>query len=183
MSNLVMRISADTTLNKNVYSRLKEPGFNLPMDYEDELKSLGRISSSEKGVLVSKVTTPEDYQTQIQLLSGIQHNLDRVHDITTNLYALHNRWMDLHGQATRIILMTYFEELNQLKEGVRKTVMGVALQPVQMGVDRLQSLIDRGESTYKHLMGTNWNVKEGVGIIKEYLSLLKYGTTVPDNNL
>ena len=45
----------------------------------------------------------------------------------------------------------------------------------------LQSLIDRGESTYKHLMGTNWNVKEGVGIIKEYLSLLKYGTTVPDN--
>lgn len=179
-NNLVVRISSDPVLVKNVLSRLKDPQYAIPTNSEELIKQFGGISSTEKGVLVSKVTTPEDYQVQIKLLSAIQHYMDRVHDITTDLYTIQNRWVKLHGDANRIILLTYFDDLNALKDGVRKSVMAVALQPIQEGIDRLQHLIDRGESTYKHLMSTNWNVKEGVGIIKEYLSLLKYGSTAPD---
>jgi hypothetical protein len=178
--NLMLRISSDPILVKNIFSRLKDPQYTIPSNIEERLKKFGGIHSSEKGVLVSKVTTPDDYQTQIQILSIIQHYLDQVHDITTDLYMIHNKWMKLHTDAHKVILLTYFDELNLLKDGVRKAVMSVALQPVQEGIDKLQYLIDRGESTYKHLMNTNWNVKEGVGIIKEYLSLLKYGTTIPD---
>jgi len=182
-NNLVVRITSDTTLIQNIFSKLKEPQYQIPKEYAALIKQFGGISSSEKGVLISKVTTPEDYQMQMKLLSGVQHYMDRIHDITTDLYVLHSRWMELHNQASRVILMTYFDEINLLKEGVRKSVMAVALQPVQGGLDKIQSLIDRGESTYKHLSATNWNVKEGVGIIKEYLSLLKYGTSVPDTTV
>ena len=182
-NNLVVRISSDPVLVKNILSKLKDPQYNIPNEYEEMIKGFGGISSTEKGVLVSKVTTPEDYQVQIKLLSAVQHYMDRVHDLTTDLYAIQNRWVKLHGDANRIILLTYFDDLNALKEGVRKSVMTVALQPIQEGIDRLQHLIDRGESTYKHLMSTNWNIKEGVGIIKEYISLLKYGTSVPNSEV
>jgi hypothetical protein len=182
-NNLVVRISSDPTLVKNVFSKLKEPQYAIPENFEELLKELGGIKSSEKGILVSKVTSPNDYQMQMKLLSSVQHYLDRVHDITTDLYAVQNRWKMLLNSATRVILLTYFDDLNALKDGVRKTVMSVALYPIQEGVDRLQTLIDRGESTYKHLMTTNWNIKEGVSIIKEYLGLLKYGTTIPDREV
>lgn len=175
--NLAVRVASDPTLMK-YYTRLKDPHYRIPVEYEEEIKKLRGISSTDKGVLVSKVTTPDDYQTQLAVLSAIQHCLDRIHEINTDLYVVQSRWRELLNAATRVLMLTYFDELNELKEGVRKIVMSVALQPVQEGVDKLQSLIDMGESTHKHLTATNFNVKEGTEIITQYLSMFRFGSSV-----
>lgn len=174
--NLAVRVASDPALMR-LYSKLKESHYSVP-DYEDEIKKLRGIRATEKGVLVSKVTSVEDYQTQLKLLSILQHLLDRIHEINTDLYIIQSRYKEMHAAATKAVILTYFDELNELKDGVRKTVVQVALQPVQMGMDRLQHLIYLGESTQKHLMSSNWNVKEGSNIIKEYLSLFKFGSSV-----
>jgi hypothetical protein len=92
------------------------------------------------------------------------------------LYGLQHRYKEIYNKALKVITLNYFNELNELKDGVRKTVISVALQPIQEGLDRLEYLIDLGESAYKHLTATNWNVKEGTEIIRDYLSLLKFPT-------
>lgn len=181
--SLIVRISSDPKLLQHFVSLTKHPEYVIPAQYEDSLKAFGEIGAMDKGVLVSKVASPEDYQTQIKLLSAIQHCLDRCHEITTNIYRLHHKWSDLLNHASRYVNLTYFDELNELKDGVRKAVLAVALHPFQEGVDHLQYLIDRGETSYKHLMGKSWNIKEGDVVITEYLKLLKYGSgsrMVPD---
>jgi len=178
--NLAVRIASDPILNKNIFSRLSEPQFQIPNEYEESLKNIFNMKGASKGVLVSKVTSPEDYQTQLKLISMVQHLLDRVHDINTNLYSIQHKWNEMLKAANRIITLTYFDELNELKDGVRKTVLAVALQPVQDGVDKTTYLVERGESTYRHLNATNWNLKEGTAIVKEYLTLLKYGAGVKE---
>jgi 3D (Asp-Asp-Asp) domain-containing protein len=175
--NLAVRVASDPTLMK-FYSRLKDPHYRIPSEYEDDIKKLRGVKSTEKGVLVSKVTTPEDYQTQLAVLSAIQHCLDRIHEINTDLYIVHARWKELLGAASRAITLAYFDELNELKDGVRKTVISVALQPVQDGLDKIQALIDMGELTHKHLTATNFNIKEGTEIITQYLSMFKFGSSV-----
>ena len=172
--NLAVRVSSDPNLIK-IFSRLREPQFRITTEYEDEIKTLRGIKSTDKGVLVSKVTTPDDYQKQLALLSSVQHCLDRIHEINTDLYIIQAKWKELLNSATRIIMLAYYVDLNELKEGVRKILMTVALQPIQEGIDRIQTLIELGETTQKHLTATNFNIKEGTEIIKEYLSLLKYG--------
>ena len=175
--NFAVRVASDPTLMK-YYARLKDPHYRIPVEYEDEIKKLRGVNSTEKGILVSKVTTPDDYQTQLAILSAIQHCLDRIHELNTDLYVIQARWKELLNAATRVITLTYFDELNALKDGVRKTVVAVALQPVQDGFDKLQSLIDMGESTHKHLTATNFNVKEGTEIITQYLSMFRFGSSV-----
>lgn len=175
--NLAIRMSSNPVLLTKVFVRLKEPQYQVPKEIEDEIKKLGDIRSTDKGVLVSKVTTPEDYQTQLKLLSGVQHLLDRMHEINTTLYGVQHRYKELYNNALRVLMLTYFDELNELKDGVRKTVISVALQPVQEGLDRISYLIDLGETTYKHLTAVNWNLKEGTEIIGNYLSLYKTGGT------
>jgi hypothetical protein len=174
--NLAVRVASDPTLIKNIYSRLRDPYYAIP-SYEEEIQKMRGIRSTEKGVLVSKVTTPEDYQSQLALISAVQNCLDRIHELNTYLYVIQSRYKELLSQANRVITLNYFDELNELKDGVRKTVISVALQPVQDGIDRLQHLIDLGEGTYKHLTATNWNLKEGTEIITQYLSLYKFGAT------
>lgn len=173
--NLAVRVASDPTLITKIFPRLKDPQYQIPDTYEEEIKNLRGIHSTEKGVLISKVTTPEDYQFQLKLLSAVQNCLDKVHEINTNLYIIQSRYKDLLNAATRVITLNYFDELNELKDGVRKTVIMVALQPIQEGYDRLEGLIAVGEAAYKHLTATNFNIKEGVDIIKEYLSLLRFG--------
>jgi len=173
--NLAVKIASDPALQKKIFSRLKEPQFGIPDGCEDLIKGLGTIKSPDKSVLISKATSPTDYQTQLEVLSKVQHLMDRTHDITTQLYFIQQHWNDLLKTASRLITLTYFDELNNLKDGVRKSVLAAVLQPIQDGVDRLQLLIERSEGTYKHLNGTVWNIKEGVEITKEFLTLLKYG--------
>lgn len=175
--NLAIRMSSNPVLLTKIFVRLKEPQYQIAKEIEDEIKKLGDIKSTDKGVLVSKVTTPEDYQTQLKLLSGVQHLLDRMHEINTSLYGIQHRYKELHNNALRVLMLTYFDELNELKDGVRKTVISVALQPVQEGLDRIAYLIDLGETTYKHLTAVNWNLKEASNIIKDYLSLYRTGGT------
>jgi hypothetical protein len=176
--NLAIRVSSDPILLKKVFIKLKDPQYSIPKDMEEQIKKLGDIKSVSKGVLVSKVTTPDDYQTQLKLLSGVQHLLDRVHDITTDLYGIQFRYKELYNEALGVVMRGYFDEINELKEGVRKTVIAVALQPIQEGIDRLQHLIDLSESSYKHLTATNWNVKESTEIIKDFLSMYRFGSNV-----
>jgi len=174
--NLAVRVASDPNLVR-LYSKLKEAHYNIP-EYEEEIRKLRGLKTTDKGVLVSRVTSAEDYQTQLKLLSVLQHLLDRVHEINTDLYIIQSRYKELHAAATKVITLAYFDELNELKDGVRKTVVSVALQPVQNGIDRLQNLIDLGETTQKHLISSNWNVKESSTIIKEYLGLFKFGSSV-----
>jgi len=177
IDNIALKISSDPTLIKNFYNKIKEPQYNIPDNCEDLIKQYSTLRAVQKGLLVSKVTNPDDYQTQIKFISVVQNNLDQIHELTLDLYNVHYKWIELFNGANRYITLTYFVELNELKDGVRKAVLAAALFPVQEGVNRLQHLIERGESTYKHLMSINWNLKEGVEIIKEYLGLLKYGST------
>lgn len=177
-TNLAVRISSDPNLIQKIFPKLKDPKFSIPSEYEEELRSFSGIKSTEKGILISKVTTPNDYQTQLSLLSYVQHCLDRCHEINTDLYIIQARFTELLVIATRIITLNYFSDLNELKESMRKLVMAVALQPIQEGIDKLQVLIGIGESTHKHLTATNFNIKEGTEIITEYLALLKYPNTV-----
>jgi hypothetical protein len=174
--NLAVRVSSDPILLKTIFTRLKDPQYHIDDKIEAEITALNGIKSTDKGVLVSKVTTPDDYQTQLTIIAAVQHCLDRVHDINTMLYGLQHRYKEIYNKALKVITLNYFNELNELKDGVRKTVISVALQPIQEGLDRLEYLIDLGESAYKHLTATNWNVKEGTEIIRDYLSLLKFPT-------
>jgi len=176
MDNLAVRIASDPDLMKNVYSKLRDPYYTIP-NYEEEIKKMRGIRSADKGVLVSKVTTPEDYQSQLALISVVQNCLDHIHELNTNLYIIQSRYKELLGAANRIITLKYFDELNELKDGVRKTVMAVSLQPAQEGIDRLQHLINLGENTYKHLTATNWNLKEATEIITQYLTMYRFGTS------
>lgn len=174
--NLAVRVASDPTLMR-LFTKLKEDYYKIP-NYEDEIKKLKGLKTTDRGVLVSRVTSAEDYQTQLKLLSILQHLLDRIHEINTELYIILSRYKELHAAATKVITLAYFDELNELKDGVRKTVVSVALQPVQNGVDKLQHLIDLGETTQKHLISSNWNIKESSTIIKEYLGLFKFGSSV-----
>jgi len=176
--NLVVRVSSDPTLIKNVFSRLKEPQFKIPDQYEEQIKKLRGLKATDKGVLVSKVTSPHDYQVQLKLLSLIQDMLDHTHSIITDLYIIQSRYKELLNSATRVILLNYFEELNQLKDGMRKIVMSVALEPIQQGLDRIQTLIELSETTHKHLTATNFNIKESNTIIQDFLSMYKFGSSV-----
>ena len=175
--NLAVKISSDPAMQKKIFSRLKEPQFTIPNNCEEFLNKINDIKSTEKGTLISKVTSPDDYQTQIHLMSRVQHLLDQVQELSTRLYFIQQHWNDLLKAAKRIITLTYFDELNALKDGVRKQILEVALQPVQDGVDRLQCFIERAESSYSHLNGKIWNIKKGAEITKEFLTLLKYGNT------
>lgn len=176
--NLVVRVSSDPSLMKHVFSRLKEPQYQISENYEEQIKKLRGIKSTEKGVLVSKVTSPADYQTQLKLLSHVQNMLDHIHNIVTDLYIIQSRYKELLNVATKIILLNYFDELNVLKDGMRKAVMGVALEPIQQGIDRLETLIDVGESVHKHLTATNFNIKEATSIIENFMSVYKFGSSV-----
>jgi len=175
--NLAVRVASDPQLMK-LFTRLKDPAYHIDKEYEEMIKQLGSVRSAEKGVLVSKATSPEDLQTQLRLMSGIQHCLDRIHDINTDLYIVQNRYKELFNTGLNIITLNYFNELNELKDGVRKSVLAVALSPIQEGINRLQHLIDRGETTHKHLTATNWNIKSATDIINEFLSVFKYGSSV-----
>lgn len=175
-NDLVVRISSDPVLQKR-YLKLKEPQFVIPDGVEDAFKQYSSLRALGKSFLISKITSADDYQTHVNLISKVQNLLDNVHELNTQLYFIQHRWIEILNAASRIITINYFGELDALRDGVRKTVMQVALGPVQDGVDRLQYLIERGEATYKHLTGKVLNVKEGASITKEYLSMLKYGLT------
>lgn len=175
--NLAVRVAADPQLQK-LFTRLKDPQYYIPNDYETTLKQIGDIRPTEKGTLVSKVTTPEDLQTQLRLLSGVQNCLDHTHELNTSLYILQAKWKELYNAGLQIVMLNYFNELNDLKDGVRKIVVSIALQPIQTGIDRLEHLIELGERSHKHLTATNWNVKKASEIIQEYLSIFKYGSSV-----
>lgn len=171
--NLAVKIASNPKLLK-IFEQLKNPQFKIP-DYAKEFKALHNIKSADKGTLVSKSISPEDYQIQKQLIEMVQHCLDRVKEMNDELYEAQHLWKEVFSKASEFIHLTYFDELNELKDGFRKSVLAAALYPVQEGLDKIQYMIDRGESTYKHLNGTNWNIKESTLIIKEYLSTLKYG--------
>lgn len=173
-NNLAIRVSSDPILLKTIFARLKEPQYKIPDAIEEEIRKFKGVKSTDKGTLVSKVTTPEDYQAQIALMAAIQNCLDHAHEMNTVLYGIQHKYKELHNIALRHITLTYFNELNELKDGVRKIVTNVALQPIQEGLDKLEYLIELGESSYKHLTATNWNVKESTDVIREYLSLLKF---------
>lgn len=176
--NLAVRVASDPMLIKKIFIRLTDPQYHIPKEIEEEIKKLGDVRSTDKGVLVSKVTTPEDYQTQLKLISGIQHLLDRIHEINTTLFSIQHQYKELYNAALRIVMLTYFNELNELKDGVRKVVVAVALQPIQEGLDKLQYLIDITESSQKYLTAANFNIKDATAIIRDYLSLYKFGSNV-----
>lgn len=177
IKNLAVRVASDPNLMK-LFSKLTEPQYRIPIEYEEEIKKLRDISSTEKGILVSKVTSAEDYQTQLKLLSAVQHLLERSHDINTNLYVILAKYKELFKLASRMITLGYFDELNILKDGVRKSVVLTALYPIQEGLDRVENLIILGEGTYKHLTATNFNIKAASTLIQEYMSLFKFGSNV-----
>lgn len=172
-SNLAVRIASNPNLLK-IIGQLKNPKFNIP-NYDKDFKTLHSIKSADKGTLVSKVISPDDYQTQKLLIGMVQHCLDQTQEMNNELYAVQHSWKEIFNEASKYLHLTFFDELNELKDGVRKSILAAALHPIQEGLDKLQYLIDRGEATYKHLNGTNWNIKESTLIIKEYLSTLKYG--------
>jgi len=174
--NLAVRISSDPALLKLI-SNLDQPYYHIPNEYEDMIKKLSGMKSTDKGVLVSKVTTTEDLQTQLKLVSAIQHCTDRIHDINTDLYVIQSRWKEMYNSAIKILTLNYFNELDLLKDGVRKTLISVALHPIQSGIDKIDMLIYIGEKTHKHLTATNWNLKMSSEIIQEYLSTFKYGSS------
>ncbi len=175
-SSFALRVSSDPNLIK-LFSRLKQPEYTIPIGYEKELKSLLDIKDVDKGLLISKITSVDDYQSQLKLMSILQHLLDRTHCINTDLYIICSKYKELYNVANKLILISYFDDLNLLKDGVRKLVMQVALQPITIGMDKLQHLIDLGESTHKHLIASTWNIKECSALIKEYLSMYKFGIT------
>jgi len=173
VENLAIKISCDPKLLK-IVNQLKDPKFKIP-EYDKEFKTLHAIKSTDKGVLVSKSISPDDYQTQKTLIGMVQHCLDQVQEMNNELYEVQHFWKEVFNDAVQYINLTYFTELNELKDGIRKAVLAAALHPIQEGLDKLQYLIERGEQCYKHLNGTNWNIKESTLIIKEYLASLKYG--------
>jgi len=104
-----------------------------------------------------------------------QHTLDRVQELNTDLYFLQMRWHTHLKESTTWVNKQYFEPLNQLRDGVRKSVISSVLSPIEAGVERVDGLIEVGEKIYSHLIATNWNIKEGSSLIKEYLTSMKIG--------
>lgn len=174
--NLIQEIAADPVLVKRFLTPLKEdPAFEIPPHFEQEFKELRVISSSSKAIFVSKITSPEDFQQQIRIMAVAQHTLDRVQELNTDLYFLQMRWHTHLKESTTWVNKQYFEPLNQLRDGVRKSVISSVLSPIEAGVERVDGLIEVGEKIYSHLIATNWNIKEGSSLIKEYLTSMKIG--------
>lgn len=174
--NLIQEISSDPVMVKKYLTPLREDkNFEIPPSFEDEFKNLRVLASSDKAVFVSKITTPEDFQQQIRLVAVVQHSLDRIQELNTDLYFMQMRWHTHLKDATTWVNRQYFEPLNELRDGVRKSVLSSVLSPIEAGVERLDALISVGEKIYSHLVATNWNVKEGSSLIKEYLTTLKIG--------
>jgi hypothetical protein len=171
--NLIEEITTDPAMVKRFLLPLREDrAFEIPAHFEDDFKSLRSLSSSDKAVLVSKVTSPENYQQQIKLLAVLQHTLDRVQELNSDLYFIQMRWHNHLKEATTWVNRQYFAPLNELRDGVRKAVLSSALSPIEVGCDRIDALIAVGEKIYSHLIATNWNLKEGSSLIKEYLTTL-----------
>lgn len=174
--NLAVRIAADPQLMK-LFTKLKDPYYDIPEKYEKTIKELGTIKNVNKGLLISKVTTPDDYQTNLKLISALQHCLDNLHEINTDLYIIQSRYKEIHSLGMNILMLNYFTELDTLKDGVRKTLLTIALRPIQEGLDKLETLINIGERTHKHLTATTWNVKMSTQVLQDYLSIFKFGSS------
>ena len=176
--NIIQEISADPVLVKKFFTPLHEdPLLQIGSHFEKEFKDLRVISNSDKAVFVSKITSPDDYQQQIRLMAVVQHTLDRVQELNTDLYLLQMRWHTHLREATAYVNRQYFVPLNELRDGVRKAVLSSVMSPIESGVSHIDELVSVGEKIYSHLIATNWNVKEGSSLIKEYLTTLKLGST------
>jgi hypothetical protein len=154
----------------------EDPAFEIPPHFEQEFKELRVISSSSKGDLrFQDHIAMKTSSNRSKLWPWLQHTLDRVQELNTDLYFLQVRWHTHLKESTTWVNKQYFEPLNQLRDGVRKSVISSVLSPIEAGVERVDGLIEVGEKIYSHLIATNWNIKEGSSLIKEYLTSMKIG--------
>ena len=176
--NIVFEISSDPNLAKNFFSKLSDPEFDIPeKDIVRDLKTLRGLRSIKAGRLVSRASSPEDYQSQLNIMSQIQGLQDKAHEIKMDLLGLKTNWEELLEIASNYIHKKYYDEVLSLKnEALRKATFSAALQPLQRGLARIDNLMVMAEETQKHLERTMWNIKEANTLIVEFLKPLKYPT-------
>lgn len=169
MTDIINEITSDPKLIKNYIEKIEDSKIWIPDNYEDELASLLKLD----GMLVSKITGPENYQTLINFLTKMQACRERVVEIKRHLIALLKYWQKLQRTAVRYINITYFAKLEALRDGSRKAVVAAAILPIEEGVNEIANLAEQAELVLKHLDNTVWNIKEESGMIDEYHSLIR----------
>jgi hypothetical protein len=179
-TNIVVEISSDPNLAKSFFSKMEDGDYKfVEKEYREELKALRGLRAIKAGRLVSRVTSPEDYNEQLLLLSSMQGFLDRLHDIKMELLGYKTNWEELLDVATNYVNKKYHAELVVLKnEATRKAVYSAALQPLQRGLARIDRLVEMTDETIRHIDKTLWNIKEANHLIDEYLRPLKFPAKV-----
>lgn len=174
--SLIQDISSDPILNKSYFSKLEDVGFNIPSTEVKELyKSIRGLKSTKPGRIVPKISSSDDYQVQISLLSQVQSLQDQIHENDINLRIIYANYSELKDEAMNYINKKYYSELSELSsESAKKTVIAAALHPIENGLSKLESLIEMSDLTMKHLDRTGWNLKEANGLVSEYLKVMRY---------
>lgn len=155
-----------------IFAKLDGKQYEIPEYYEDELAASVKLDLPT----VVNISSPEDYQTVMQLLIKAQMCRERVVEITRHVVAMKHRWEVVHKTATRRLNKAYFNSMKRLPEHMRRTVMSTALYPIEANQEKIESLCTQSEVILKHFDQTLWNVKEMSRIMTEYFALLRYGS-------
>lgn len=168
--DLLTEMCADPQLQQ-IFCKLEDKSYSIPDYYEEELADAIKLNLPT----IVSISSPEDYQTVLQLLTRAQMCRERVVEIVRHVVALKHRWLGVHKNASRRLHKAYYAPLRRLPEHMKKTVLATALYPVEAGLDDIESLVLQSEVVLRHFDQTLWNLKEMSRIVTEYFSLLKYG--------
>jgi len=168
-SNLALTISADPKLNAVYIAKIKDVKLQVPNDYEKDIRSI----LDTKIALITDINSPEDYKILVQAIALMKACKDRLAVINHHLKALHFQWSNIGRQAMRYIETNYYIQLNGVKDSIRKSVLTVAMEPIEEGIHKLKFLLDLSEQALNHLNDVNWAIKNSADMVSAYFQAVR----------
>lgn len=167
--NIMQTISEDPILKKNYLSKLEQPTWKIPLQYENEIRDLLK---SPVPLLVS-INSPEDYKTLVEAITLVRTYKERSAEILHHLKALNFRYKNNQRRAQRYIEKVYYLQLNKLKDSVRKSILSSATEGIEDGVNMVEYLLNIAEMAQTHLNDTSWSIKNSGELLTSYFSNIK----------
>lgn len=173
--NLALLICADPRLTTTYISKIGDPTWKIPDEYEIEIRDVLKTRIT----MITDINSPDDYKVLVQATSIIKVCKERLAFMVHHLKSLLFKWSNLSRQATRHIETNYYSQMNSVKDSIRKAVLTSAVEPIEEGVYKIKYLLDLAESALSHLNDVNWAVKDSAGMITAYYAAVKNTTPIP----
>lgn len=167
--NLALVISSDPAFQKTYINKTKDPSWQIPTNYETELKDY----YSAPITLIGTISGPDDYKTLVEAQSLLKVHKERVAVVVHHLRALQYRWEKLYRKALRYIEISHYRELSTVKDSIRKSVLSAALEPIEEGVKELNYLVEMANMVKSHLDDIGWAVKHSGDLVNNYFSTVR----------